>query len=132
MKRCLQIIKPFLRQMSTSTSAITPSSIPVLASLTIDNPSDQVVTPWDVKGAEVDGKLVQIDYKKLIEKFGTKQIDDTLIQRLETVTKTKAHHLIRRGLFFSHRDLNMILDRYEKKKPFYLYTGRGYSTYILF
>jgi len=27
-----------------------------------------------------------------------------------------------------HRELNLILDRYEQKKPFYLYTGRGPSS----
>lgn len=29
---------------------------------------------------------------------------------------------------FSFRDMNQILDAYEKKKPFYLYTGRGPSS----
>jgi len=36
--------------------------------------------------------------------------------------------MLRRGLFFAHRDLTMILDRFEQKKPFYLYTGRGPSS----
>lgn len=94
---------------------------------TSSHTSDQIVTPWDVKGAEINGKLAQIDYLKLIQQFGTKQIDEALIERLERVTQKKAHHLIRRGLFFSHRDLNMILDRFESKKPFYLYTGRGFA-----
>jgi len=31
-------------------------------------------------------------------------------------------------MFFSHRDMNLILDRYEQGKPFYLYTGRGPSS----
>lgn len=35
---------------------------------------------------------------------------------------------MRRGIVFSHRDLNLILDRYEKGQPFYLYTGRGPSS----
>ncbi|KAH9161538.1 tryptophanyl-tRNA synthetase, partial [Lactarius sanguifluus] len=38
------------------------------------------------------------------------------------------HILLRRGMFFSHRDFNIILDRYEKGKPFFLYTGRGPSS----
>ena len=35
--------------------------------------------------------------------------------------------MLRRGVFFSHRDLNLILDNYEKGKEFFLYTGRGPS-----
>jgi tryptophanyl-tRNA synthetase len=38
------------------------------------------------------------------------------------------HHFIRRGIFFSHRDMHNILNLYENKKPFYLYTGRGPSS----
>jgi tryptophanyl-tRNA synthetase len=37
------------------------------------------------------------------------------------------HYLLRRGAFFSHRDLDLLLDRYEKGEKFYLYTGRGPS-----
>ncbi|KAF9315462.1 tryptophan--tRNA ligase, partial [Linnemannia elongata] len=48
--------------------------------------------------------------------------------RMETLTGRKPHVLLRRGVFFSHRELNRILDRYEQKKPFYLYTGRGPSS----
>jgi tryptophanyl-tRNA synthetase len=35
--------------------------------------------------------------------------------------------MLRRGVFFSHRDLNLILENYEKGKEFFLYTGRGPS-----
>jgi len=41
------------------------------------------------------------------------------------------HAWLRRGLFFSHRSFNEILDAYEKKKPFFLYTGRGPSSEAL-
>lgn len=41
------------------------------------------------------------------------------------------HHFLRRGIFFSHRDLHQILARYEQKKPFFLYTGRGPSSSAL-
>lgn len=69
-----------------------------------------------------------VDYAKLIEKFGSSAIDQALIDRMEKLTGKKPHRWIRRGVFFSHRDLNMILDLYEKGKPFYLYTGRGPSS----
>lgn len=43
------------------------------------------------------------------------------------MTGEKPHRFIRRSIFFCHRELELILDAYEKKKPFYLYTGRGPS-----
>ncbi|KAJ3281572.1 tryptophan--tRNA ligase [Borealophlyctis nickersoniae] len=90
--------------------------------------TEQVVTPWDVKGAEVNGKLAAIDYNKLIESFGTRPVDEAMLARLEKLTGQKPHPFLRRGLFFSHRDLSKLLDRYEQGKPFYLYTGRGPSS----
>lgn len=92
------------------------------------NESVQKVTPWDVEGAVVDGKQVGIDYDKLITEFGTKRIDAALLERFEKVTGRKPHPLLRRGSFFSHRELDNILTRYEQGKPFYLYTGRGPSS----
>jgi tryptophanyl-tRNA synthetase len=65
--------------------------------------SEQIVTPWEVQGAQVDGKLVAIDYDRLINQFGTRKIDEALIARLEKLTGAKAHPFLRRGLFFSHR-----------------------------
>lgn len=83
----------------------------------------QTVTPWDVSGGD-DG----IDYDKLIKKFGCGRIDDSLIARMEKLTGHKAHRYLRRGFFFSQRDLKEILDAYEKGEKFYLYTGRGPSS----
>ena len=76
------------------------------------------ITPW-----EVDGK---IDYNKLIRQFGTEKITPSLLQRIKKHTKD-LHPLIERGVFFSHRDLNLIIDEYEKGNKFFLYTGRGPS-----
>lgn len=44
------------------------------------------------------------------------------------MTGHKPHRWLRRGLFFSHRDFDKILTRYEHGEPFFLYTGRGPST----
>jgi tryptophanyl-tRNA synthetase len=55
-------------------------------------------------------------------------IDDAMIERVERVTGRKAHRFLRRNIFFSHRDLNQLLDMYEKGQKFYLYTGRGPSS----
>lgn len=89
---------------------------------------DQNVNPWSVSGEIVDGVALAIDYGKLISQFGTKHIDENLLQRFEKVTGQKPHRYMRRGIVFSHRDLEIILDRYETGKPFFLYTGRGPSS----
>lgn len=85
------------------------------------NPQNNViVTPWEVKG---EG---EIDYAKLIKNFGTSKIDDALLERIKKHTG-ELHYFLRRGIFFSHRDLNWILDEYKKGNKFFLYTGRGPS-----
>ncbi|OBZ84411.1 Tryptophan--tRNA ligase, cytoplasmic [Choanephora cucurbitarum] len=101
---------------------------PVKVAAPNDVSASQNVTPWEVEGAVVDGVQQAIDYNKLIEQFGTKHIDEAMLERFEKLTGRKPHILLRRGVFFSHRELHIILDRYEQKKPFFLYTGRGPSS----
>jgi hypothetical protein len=48
----------------------------------------------------------------------------TCCHRVERLTGKPAHPFLKRGIFFAHRDLQEILDCYEKGQPFYLYTGR--------
>lgn len=91
----------------------------------------QVVTPWEVVGERDDQGVVKISYDKIINDFGCSKIDESLIKRIEKLTNRPAHHLLRRGLFFAHRDLDYILDLYEKNKKFYIYTGRGPSSETL-
>lgn len=91
---------------------------------TAEAPADDVVTPWDVLATSSTG----IDYDKLIHRFGSSKISDELIARIEAVIQKPVHPFLRRGIFFSHRDLEMILTSYEQKKPFFLYTGRGPSS----
>ncbi|KEQ78747.1 tryptophanyl-tRNA synthetase [Aureobasidium pullulans EXF-150] len=55
-------------------------------------------------------------------------IDKNILQRFQNVTGREPHHFLRRGIVFSHRDLEIILDKYERKEPFYLFTGRGPSS----
>lgn len=62
------------------------------------------------------------------ERFGSSKIDDELLSRFERITNQKPHHFLRRGIFFSHRDMHTILNLYEQGKTFYLYTGRGPSS----
>lgn len=55
-------------------------------------------------------------------------MDDALLAKLERAAGRPVHPLIRRGIFFSHRDLHVICDRVLAGKKFYLYTGRGPSS----
>lgn len=79
---------------------------------------DFTVTPWHVEG--------DIDYDKLIKKFGTEKISPDILKRIIKITG-EDHFMLRRGIFFSHRELNRILEDYDKGKKFFLYTGRGPS-----
>jgi len=65
-----------------------------------------VVNPYTISSAS--GK--EIDYNKLIDKFGCYHVTEEMIQRIEKLTKRPAHYFIRRGIFFSHRDLDLILN----------------------
>ena len=77
-----------------------------------------VVTPWEVRG--------RVDYDKLINIFGTQPITRELLDRIEGLAG-ELHVLLRRGVFFSHRDLDLVLDDYINGRGFFLYTGRGPS-----
>ena len=83
-----------------------------------NNDEEMVVTPWTVSG--------KIDYSRLIEEFGTQPLTEALLERIRKHTG-ELHLQLRRGIFFSHRDLDWILDMYEAGKRFVLYTGRGPS-----
>ncbi|XP_063222597.1 tryptophan--tRNA ligase, cytoplasmic [Bacillus rossius redtenbacheri] len=89
-----------------------------------DKENDDVVDPWTVVSKSDSG----IDYEKLIKRFGSSRIDEELLERFTRVTGKPLHRWLRRGIFFSHRDLHRILTQHEQGKPFYLYTGRGPSS----
>mmetsp|Transcript_13118 Transcript_13118/g.35335 ORF Transcript_13118/g.35335 Transcript_13118/m.35335 type:complete len:417 (-) Transcript_13118:772-2022(-) len=86
----------------------------------VQQDAQAVVTPWEVSG--------QVDYDKLVRDFGSQQISQELIARVEELTGERAHPLLRRQVFFSHRELSHVLELYAKGKPFFLYTGRGPSS----
>ncbi len=76
------------------------------------------ITPWEVEG--------KINYNKIIKDFGISRIDERLLKKIEENTG-KLHFMLKRNLFFAHRDLNWLIDEYEKGNKFFLYTGRGPS-----
>ena len=83
-----------------------------------ENKNEMVVTPWEVRG--------KVDYERLIREFGTQPVTEELLQRIAKYTDG-LHLQLQRKLFFSHRDLDTVLDLYEKGIKFVLYTGRGPS-----
>lgn len=81
--------------------------------------ADFTVTPWDVKG--------RVDYEKLIRIFGTQPLEDDILRRLRDLCGCELHLFLRRKVFFSHRDFDLVLKDIEEGRGFFLYTGRGPS-----
>ncbi len=74
---------------------------------------------FNVTAYEVQG---EVDYNKLIERFGIKPIDREMEKRIKS-DAGELHYMIRRGIFFAQRDLDWLLGEYEKGNKFYVYTG---------
>jgi len=84
----------------------------------IQNGKDAIntsITPWEVEG--------DIDYNRLIEEFGTQSIGNHLFSRL----KLPLPPPVRRGMCFSHRDLDKWLNAYDNKERVSVVSGRGPS-----
>ncbi|KAF4550382.1 Tryptophan--tRNA ligase-like protein 1 [Elsinoe fawcettii] len=91
--------------------------------------AEQKIDPYTVAGArDAEGNVKAIDYEELRQKFNTPALTEEHLKRFEQVTGKPPHRLMRRKLFFSHRDFDIILDQYEKYGFFLLYTGRGPSS----
>jgi tryptophanyl-tRNA synthetase len=73
-----------------------------------------VVTPWDVSG--------EVDYTELIKLFGTTVISPSIIKKFSSL-----HPLLKRGAYFSHRDLEIWIKHAEENKKVSILTGRGPS-----
>jgi len=113
------------RERERETMSEVESAVANAAPSEVENAGEQddaqcEVSPWEVEG--------NVDYEKLVKKFGCSLIDEQLLERIERVIGQRPHRLLRRGIFYSHRDLNILLDKYEAGEPFYLYTGRGPSS----
>lgn len=80
--------------------------------------AEMKVNPYDVKG--------EVDYNRLVSEFGIKKLDKKLLDRIEKIAG-ELHPYLKREIFFAHRDLEKILDAYEKGEKFFLYTGCGPS-----
>ncbi len=79
------------------------------------------VTPWEVEGI--------VNYEKLIRDFGVRPITGEIIELFKEAFNEIPRE-VRRRIFFSHRDLDIVLrDFINGRKP-YLYTGRGPSGFM--
>ena len=72
--------------------------------------------------------FTQQDFDDFVNEFGSSFIRPELLERMEEITGHKPHKFLRRGLFYSHRDLEQLLDAYQEGKRIYIYTGRGPSS----
>ena len=72
------------------------------------------VTPWEVEG--------DVNYDKLVKEFGTSLISDEIYGKL-----SQSHPLIKRGIYFSHRDFDKWLAANAQGKRVSVLTGRGPS-----
>ncbi len=76
------------------------------------------ITPWEVQG--------EVDYEKLIQQFGTEPITHEQLNHIAQQVG-EVHYMLRRGVFFSHRDLDWLLNQYQQTGECFLYTGRAPS-----
>lgn len=82
------------------------------------NEREMVVNPYNVKG--------EVDYERLIKEFGLEKITEEILKKIKKHTG-ELHPMLRRKIFFAGRDLNWLLNEYEKGNKFFLYTGCGPS-----
>ncbi len=81
----------------------------IIIIITMKKPS---MTPWEVSG--------EIDYDRIIKDFGSQKID--FYHKIK-----KFHPLLRRGLYFSHREFDSWMKSAESGKKVSILTGRGPS-----
>lgn len=89
---------------------------------------DQLITPWDVNCRGPKG----IDYDRVRSQFQSQEVTAAELTKLEAAYRAAGsdvapHHFFRRGIAFSHRDLDVVLDDVIAGRRAYLYTGRGPS-----
>ena len=78
------------------------------------------ITPWDVTG--------KVDYDKLVSEFGISKLNDKILDRVKKITG-ELHPMLRRGIFFAHRDFEWILNEYEKGNKFFHIHSRAFQMF---
>lgn len=82
-----------------------------------------ILTPWSATG-----NFTETIYNNLVSKFGVEKISSELLARFQKITGQKPHKLLRRNIFFAHREFDKILDDIQSGQQIFIYTGRGPST----
>jgi tryptophanyl-tRNA synthetase len=77
-------------------------------------PESYKVTPWKVEG--------KIDYDEFAKSSGIRLIDEELERRIMKYTGS-LHFMLRRKIYYAHRELDWLINEYEKGNKFYVYTG---------
>merc|ERR1719334_2995883 len=85
-----------------------------------DDEEEMKVTEQGVSG--------KVDYTKLCAQFGCDLLTQDMIAQMQQLTGQRVHPMIRRQLYYAHRDFDKILAWHAAGKPWYLYTGRGPSS----
>eukprot|EP01084_Bolivina_argentea_P226120 381998_1 len=95
-----------------------------------NNPPEESIENEDENEMKVTGTEVSgiVDYEKLCVQFGCDLLTNDMITKMEKLTNKRVHPMIRRKLYYAHRDFDKILKCHEQGKPWYLYTGRGPSS----
>ena len=75
----------------------------------------------------VEAGATGVDYGRLVKDFGSSLLTATHLDRISAMSGEPPHLLLRRGLFFSHRDLTELLVKHRAGERFYIFTGRGPS-----
>lgn len=76
------------------------------------------VTPWEAEAF--------VDYDRLVKIFGAKPLTDREVSALSEAAG-EIHLMVRRRVFYSHRDFDVFLEVFKSGKRCVLYTGRGPS-----
>ncbi|PSP29143.1 tryptophan--tRNA ligase [Halobacteriales archaeon QH_2_65_14] len=76
---------------------------------------DFTVTPYTVEG--------DVDYDRLLETFGADELSSEQIARFPD----PVHPLVKRRVFYAHRDVDRFLDAANAGRPHSIVTGRGPS-----
>lgn len=76
------------------------------------------ISPWEAEAF--------VDYDRLVKIFGVKPLTDKEAEMLRYYTKDD-HMMLRRRVFYAHRDLDVFLSSYGSGHRCALYTGRGPS-----
>jgi len=63
-----------------------------------------------------------------VRQFGASFISPSLLSSITDLTSSPLHPFLSRSIFYSHRDLDLLLREKQEGKPFFIYTGRGPSS----